>query len=71
MREWIVWLSLMVTLLFTTSACGSTDGVENGGTNAPKTHYTFYQDTPDGRVLCVWAKSGYGGGLSCDWAGAK
>lgn len=35
--------------------------------SAPGTS-VFMQQLPDGReVLCVWAKSGRGGGLSCDW----
>ena len=51
-------------------ASGGGGGVEDGGDNVPATHYTFYQDVPNGgQVLCVWAKSGYGGGLSCDWDG--
>ena len=32
------------------------------------THYTFWQELPDGtRVLCVWAEGSRSGGLSCNW----
>lgn len=55
---------------------GCASGAGNGGSTdpelndqrTPSVHYSFVQELPDGRkVLCVWAKSGYGGGLSCDW----
>lgn len=52
-------------------ASGS-DGSSNEDTSqpAPDTHYSFYETLPDGqKVLCIWAKTGYGGGLSCDWVG--
>lgn len=49
--------------------CGTAEGEETPGKNYPPTHYSFYQDTPEGKVLCIWAKDGYGGGLSCDWSG--
>lgn len=36
-------------------------------------HFTYWQDVPEeaggGKVLCVWAKYGYGAGTSCDWQG--
>ena len=59
--------AVLVALMLT--GCGSTDsrGNERPGNVAP-----HYVDLPDGRtVLCVWEGSGYGGGLSCDWAGAR
>jgi len=55
---------------------GCSAGSGNGGSTDPEinaqltpgTHYSFVQELQDGRkVLCVWAKDGYGGGLSCDW----
>jgi len=40
------------------------------GTYAPESHYVFQQEVEPGKfVTCVWAKQGYGGGLSCDWVG--
>lgn len=60
---------IIATASLALAACGNTEGVESGADDAPRTHYTFWQETPNGRVLCVWAKSGHGGGLSCDWSG--
>ncbi|WP_217181610.1 hypothetical protein [Streptomyces sp. AC495_CC817] len=52
------------------TGCGIQEGAETSR-YYPESHYTFEQELPDGgTVLCVWAKSGYGGGLSCDWANA-
>lgn len=49
------------------AGCGIQEGAETSE-YYPTTHYTFEQELPDGTsVLCIWAKSGYGGGLSCDW----
>jgi len=59
-----------------TGCAGGPSGAGNGGSTdpelnaqlTPSTHYSFVQELQDGRkVLCVWAKDGYGGGLSCDW----
>lgn len=59
-------LALAASLLLT--GCGT--GEENGGEHTPEKHYSFWQDLPNGeKVLCVWANSVYGGGLSCDWSG--
>lgn len=53
------------------AGCGPKEGAEISPNN-PESHYTFEQELPDGgTVLCVWAKSGSGGGLSCDWAGVQ
>lgn len=51
------------------SGCAASEG-ETVGTYAPQSHYVFQQEVESGRfVTCVWAKNGYGGGLSCDWVG--
>lgn len=64
--------ALLILPVLALSACGTTDGAEDGTVRNPATSYTFWQEIPNGgKVLCVWAKSGYGGGLSCDWKGAK
>ena len=63
---------LVATLTLALSGCGQTAGVESGSGNAPVNHYTFWQELPDGaRVMCVWAKDGRGGGLSCNWNDVK
>jgi len=51
------------------TGCGGTDAEGNERPGNVEPHYV---DLPDGRtVMCVWEKSGYSGGLSCDWAGAR
>lgn len=61
----------VLALLLLTACGGKTEGAESGVDSEPHSHYTFWQKTPNGQVLCVWAKSGYGGGLSCDWEHVK
>lgn len=69
MRKKISAIIGAVMLLGALSACGETSGSETPGSYYPEEHYTFYQELPGGeKVLCVWAKSGYGGGPSCDFA---
>jgi len=61
-------IGLAVGAILALTGCGNGDGADGNG--APYVHYTFQQQLPDGgSVLCVWVKSGYGGGLSCDWVG--
>lgn len=60
-----------VALAFSLAACAAPeDGgavTEGGMGNAPYTN-VFVQTMPDGReITCIFAKQGYGGGLSCDW----
>ncbi len=64
----------LAAVLLAATGCGETEGAEDTGatddgtnTSTPESHYSFWQETPNGDVLCVWAKDGYGGGLSCDW----
>jgi len=64
--------AILVTLGLTGCSAGSANGgstdPEINAQLTPSTHYSFVQELQDGRkVLCVWAKDGYGGGLSCDW----
>ncbi len=65
-------IAASVTLLAVAlTGCGIQEGQETSR-YYPETHYTFEQELPDGSaVLCVWAKSGEGGGLSCDWGGVR
>jgi type IV pilus biogenesis protein CpaD/CtpE len=59
---------LLVAAALTLSGCAA-EGTTIGTYN-PETHYVFQQEVEPGRfVTCVWAKSGYGGGMSCDWVG--
>lgn len=52
-------------------ACGEVDqnGVSESSIGAPGWVVSFYVDSVDGRrVPCIFAKDGYGGGLSCGWS---
>lgn len=61
---------LILPVAFLLSGCSIQEG-EEISEHYPDSHYTFEQEMPDGTfVTCVWAKSGYGGGLSCDFEGA-
>lgn len=72
-RKFTAIVGISTTLILT--ACGSNGQSATTGSSVsspPGTHYTFYQDLPDGgKVLCIWVStsSSYGGngGLSCDW----
>lgn len=75
MKKRLAAVAAAATLL-TLVLTGCTSEAGNGGSTDPEinaqltphTHYSFVQELQDGRkVLCVWAKDGYGGGLSCDW----
>ncbi|GAA4762483.1 hypothetical protein [Microbacterium gilvum] len=62
-----------VGVLATVALAGCATGSASPETNErrPEQVQAFEVKLDDGRsVLCVWAKSGYGGGLSCDWARA-
>lgn len=62
---------IIVPVILLLTGCGIQEGKEEVSRYYPDTHYTFEQEMPDGSfVTCIWAKSGYGGGLSCDFAGA-
>lgn len=53
------------------AGCGTKNTAEPSE-KYPETRVTFTADLPDGReVLCIFAKAGYGGGLSCDWDNAR
>ena len=57
----------IVLLLLT--ACGGNN--TNPGNKSGNIR-VFDVNVPDGRVVtCISEQSGYAGGLSCDWAGAR
>lgn len=64
--------ALTAVLALMLTGCASSSVSEDSGTQnerAPRDHYSFVEKLPDGsEVLCIWAKSGSGAGLSCDWA---
>ncbi|BBC53860.1 hypotheical protein [Mycobacterium phage PP] len=63
------WLIAAAALAAVLTGCGGTDAEGNSAPGEIKPHYV---NLPDNRqVLCVWEKSGYGGGLSCDWSTAQ
>lgn len=60
-----------VLAALTLAACGGVDqsGVTQSSVDAPSWVVSFYVDSVDGRrVPCIFAKEGYGGGLSCGWS---
>lgn len=64
----VAFLTLALTGCASESGNGGSTDPEINAQLTPSDHYSFVQELQDGRkVLCVWAKSGYGGGLSCDW----
>lgn len=63
-------LVVAVAVLLLSGCNGPTPN--EAGELTPHTHGAFIQELPDGRaVICVWTKSGYSGGMSCDWESAK
>lgn len=65
----IPFLILVVASLLV--ACG---GPPNGGNEYDRGagFKEFTVPLQDGReITCLWRKSGYGGGLSCDWTGTR
>ncbi|AEK08029.1 hypothetical protein ANAYA_70 [Mycobacterium phage Anaya] len=61
---------VVVILALTLTGCSGTD--QETGNTVPSWIAPHSVDLPDGRrVLCVWEKDGYGGGLSCDWGRAQ
>ncbi|AXQ63233.1 HNH endonuclease [Mycobacterium phage Collard] len=49
------------------TGCSSAPAGADGTVDGPGDVRVHWVDTPHGRLLCVFEKSGYGGGLSCDW----
>ena len=71
MKKFALLATAAVALTLGIAGC-STQYTDDSGQRVPRVHYTFVQDLPDGRsVLCIWAVSGRGGGLDCDWDSAK
>lgn len=63
-------LGAVVALLLAGCAGGEVDGdgVSTGSPAKMPSVVSFKVKAVDGRTIpCIWAKSGYGGGLSCDW----
>ena len=79
MKRSLAIFGAAIALTASLTACSSGDGntspaEEDKVVSTPSHEATtpdtnvFIQNLPDGRqVLCVWAKRGNGGGLSCDW----
>jgi len=66
MKKIFIGLTLIVSAASLTG-CGIQEGQETSK-NYPESHYVFEQEMPNGdRIQCIWAKSGYGGGPSCDF----
>ncbi|AXC35812.1 membrane protein [Mycobacterium phage Beezoo] len=60
--------AFILTMMLT--GCSGTD--QETGNDIPSWIAPHTVNLPDGRkVLCVWEKDGYGGGLSCDWSRAQ
>ena len=68
-RKTKIWAGVTVALAMTALVgCASGEASPTTNGNRPEQVQAFDVNLEDGRtVLCVWAKSGYGGGLSCDW----
>ncbi|BCI54974.1 hypothetical protein NIIDNTM18_42520 [Mycolicibacterium litorale] len=63
---------VLAVLCAATVLLAGCSGQDDEGNERPGSVKPHYVDLPDGRkVLCVWEKSGYGGGLSCDWGKAQ
>lgn len=59
MRKLVAIAVILVVLCLT--GCESPTGAPGGWAGSTRHFYT------DKGVECVWVKSGYGGGLSCNW----
>lgn len=64
-----------LALILTLAGCAPVEGdatQPHSDHNYPEIVWPHTVTLPDGRhVLCVFEKSGYGGGVSCDWVNAK
>lgn len=66
------WPAGVLTVLAVAATVSGCAGNDHEGNTTPGIVWTHYVDLPHGgHVLCVWEKDGYGGGLSCDWQGAR
>ncbi len=61
--------ALVAGLALMLGACGApaSEGPREGIDSTPSTIMVFDVKTSSGTVECVFAKNGYGGGLSCNW----
>ncbi|AIY01197.1 hypothetical protein ART_1598 [Arthrobacter sp. PAMC 25486] len=68
MKKTLATLAIIAVLALTGCDVGKPDETTGAKTNIEERHVTLN----DGReITCLRYKSGYAGGLSCDWAGAK
>lgn len=59
-------VALAALVLITLAGCTMTDAESVDAT--PRARAAWSQPLPDGReVMCVFAKSGHAGGVTCDW----
>lgn len=59
--------ALAALTLATLAGCANTTDAESVDAT-PRIRAAWVQPLPDGReVTCIFAKSGYAGGLTCDW----
>ena len=71
MKKTLATLAIAATFALTGCAPGPT-AEPNEAPSGSRYHWEEHVELQDGRtVVCVTFKQGYGGGLSCDWAGAK
>jgi hypothetical protein len=60
--------TLTAVILAVLAGCASTTTDTESVDATPHRRAAWVQPLPDGReVVCVFAKSGYAGGLTCDW----
>lgn len=69
MTRSIARAALAALAVATLAGCTMTDAESVDAT--PRARAAWVQPLPDGgEVVCVFAKSGYAGGLTCDWGTA-
>lgn len=61
-------LTVIAALVLLLAGCSGTDAEGNETPGGVHPHYVEFDGV---RVMCIWEKSGYAGGLSCDWEGAQ
>lgn len=59
---------IVAALALLLTGCG---GEDSDGNRTPRWIAPHYVEFDGVRVLCVFEKAGYAGGVSCDWEGAQ